>query len=395
VRHAVVRVRGDVARRIRAGHPWVFREALGRPPAGEAGAELEVRDEAGELLGRGLFDPQSPIAVRIFTTDPERHVDAALIEERVAAAARLRARFPDLPAGALRVLNAEADGVPGATCDRFGDFLVVHLFSPALERIEAALLDALQARHAPRGIYLQRRYQPMAPGRARPGAEHARGEVAPLEVEAREDDCGFAVDVTAPLAPGLFLDMREGRRLVRASARGLRVLNCFSYTGALSVAAARGGARRVTSLDIAARAHARARANFARNGVDPQEHDFLVGDAQAALDRLAARGHRFDMVLLDPPTFAAGKGRPFAAPRDYAPLAARALAALEPDGLLFAASSAQRLSPDEFDRALAEGAQQAGVTLRVVERRGQPPDFPSLPALPESNYLKVTLAVRS
>jgi len=394
VRHAVVRVRGDVAERIRAGHPWVFREAMQRAPSGDTGSEIEVRDEPGELLGRGLLDTTSSIAVRIFTTDAERHIDAALIHERVAAAARLRARFPDLPAGAVRVLNAEADGIPGATCDRFGDFLVVHLFTPALERFEAALLDALEQHHSPRGVYVQRRYQPMTPGRARPGAEHVRGEVAPLEVEAREDEQVFAVDVTAPLAPGLFLDMREGRRLVRARAAGLRVLNCFSYTGALAVAAACGGAQRVTSLDLLAKAHARARANFERNGVDPKTHDFLVGDALVTLDRLASRGHRYDMVILDPPTFAAGKGRPFSALRDYAPLVARAISALEPDGLLFAASNARRLGADEFDRALAEGAAQAGTTLRIVERRGQPPDFPSLPALPESNYLKITLAMR-
>jgi 23S rRNA (cytosine1962-C5)-methyltransferase len=394
VRRSVVRVRADVAARLRAGHPWVYREAIDRPPSGGVGAEVEVRDAVGDFCGRGLFDPQSPIVIRIFTGHPERRIDASLVEERVTAAARSRALFPDLPPGAVRVLNAEGDGLPGAACDRYGDFLVVHLFTPALERIEGALLDALQRQHAPRGIYLQRRYVSMAPGRARPGAEHVRGETAPLEVEAREDDLVFAVDVTAPLAPGLFLDMREARRLVRARAAGLRVLNCFSYTGALSVAAACGGAGRVTSLDLTARAHAHARKNFERNGADPGAHDFLVGDAIATLERLVQRGHRYDLVILDPPTFAAGKGRPFSALRDYAPLVAAAAGVLEPHGFLLAASNAQRMSGGEFDQALAEGAAAAGTTLRIVERRHQPPDFPAVPALAESSYLKVTLAMR-
>jgi len=387
-------VRSDVAERLRAGHPWIYRESIARAPASEMGAELEIRDGRGEFVARGLYDPTSPLAIRVFTSDPERPIDAALIQERVSSAARLRSRFVEVPASAHRVLNAEGDGVPGATCDRFGDFLVLHLFSPSLEKLQGALLDSLEAQHNPRGIYLQRRYLPMTPGRARPGAEHVRGEVAPLEVEVREDELEFLVDVTAPLAPGLFLDMREGRRLARARAAGLRVINCFSYTGGLSVAAAHGGAERVTSLDLLAKAHARARANFERNGVDPSAHDFLVGDAMATLDRLASRRFRYDLVILDPPTFAAGKGRPFSAQRDYAALVARAIGVLEPGGMLLACSNAQRIAADDFDRALAEGASQADATLRIVERRGQPPDFPTLPALPESNYLKIVLAVR-
>jgi 23S rRNA (cytosine1962-C5)-methyltransferase len=394
VRRSVLRVRGDVAARLRAGHPWVFRESVGRGAAAPTGAEVEIRDEAGEFLARALYDAGSPICARVFTTHPERRVDAALIADRVEAAARLRSRF-DLPPAALRVLNGEGDGVPGATCDRFGDFLVVHLFSGAVEPLEAALLDALERRWSPRGIYLQRRYVPMTPGRPRPGAEHVRGEAAPLEVEVREDPWSFLADVTAPLAPGLFLDMRDGRRLVRTRSSGLRVLNVFSYTGSLSVAAATGGAARVTSLDLQARSHTRARVHFERNGVDPATHDFLVGDAPATMDRLAARGHRFDLVILDPPTFAAGKGRPFSALKDYAGLVARAVRLLDPGGLLFAASNAQRLSGDEFDRALAEGAAQGGTTLQILERRGQPPDFPAVPALPESSYLKITLAARA
>jgi 23S rRNA (cytosine1962-C5)-methyltransferase len=394
VRRGAVRVRADVAERLRAGHPWVYREAVERAPVGELGAEIEVRDSRGGFVARGLYDPASPLAIRIFTTDPDRRIDASLIEDRIASAARLRSRFVDLPADARRVLNAEGDGVPGATCDRFGDFLVVHLFTPSIEKLEGPLLDALEAHHGPRGIYLQRRYQSMGPGRPRPGAEHVRGEVAPLEVEVRENDLVFIVDVTAPLAPGLFLDMREGRRLVRARAAGLRVINCFSYTGALSLAAACGGAQRVTSLDLLAKAHTRARANFERNGVDPSAHEFLVGDAMATLDRLASRGYRYDCVILDPPTFAAGKGRPFSAVRDYAALVSRAIHVLEPEGMLIACSNAQRVTAEELDRALAEGAREAGATLRVVDRCGQPADFPALPALPESSYLKVALAMR-
>ena len=100
VRRSVVRVRPDVAARLRGGHPWVFREAMDRVPSGGSGTEVEVRDEAGDLVARGLYDAQSPVAIRVFTTHPERRIDASLIDERIAAAARLRSRFPELPGAA-------------------------------------------------------------------------------------------------------------------------------------------------------------------------------------------------------------------------------------------------------------------------------------------------------
>jgi 23S rRNA (cytosine1962-C5)-methyltransferase len=391
-----------VARHLRAGHPWVYREAVGRPLRDEPGTVLDVVDADGELCGRGLCEGDGAIAVRLWTRD-DRAVDAALVASRVKSAIAMRRRFLDLTAlENVRLVNGESDGMPAIAVDRYGDYLVVQQFSPALAQapaLQAALYDALAAEMSPRGIYEQRRHRSLAGEAPRQaGAELMRGVPSPVELEVREDDLRFVVDVTAPLSTGLFADLREGRRAVRAYARDRRVLNLFSYTGAISVYAHAGGASKVCAIDVAAKAHARARRNFQASGFDPEQAEHIVGDTFKVLARFAERRTRFDLVVLDPPAFASAAargGKPWSAIKDYGELVAAALDVLEPGGLLAAASSTHKVSADEFDAALADGAALAGTSLKIIERRGLPPDFPVAPGFPEGNYLKFAIGVRS
>jgi 23S rRNA (cytosine1962-C5)-methyltransferase len=400
VRKNTVRLPGDVARRIRLGHPWVYREALGpRPLAAEPGTQIDVIDDDGELVGRGVYDTDSAIAVRIFTRRANQPIDAALIADRVRAAVALRKRFLDTSSlDAYRVVNAESDGLPGIVVERYADYLVVQLFTAAVHSLRDALYDALVAELAPKAIYEQRRYRPLggdAPRQA--GAELVRGQAAPVEVSVREGDLTFWVDVTAPLSTGLFADLREGRRAVRQWAAGRRVLNLFSYTGAISVYALAGGATEVVAVDVAAKAHARARKNFAASGFDADKPEHVVGDALKVLARFAERERKFDMVVIDPPAFASAAargGKPWSALRDYAELVAACLSVTEPGGLLVAASSTHKIGATDYELALAEGADAAGTRLQVIDRRGLPIDFPSVPGFPEGNYLKFVVSTR-
>jgi 23S rRNA (cytosine1962-C5)-methyltransferase len=300
---------------------------------------------------------------------------------------------PDVEA--YRLVNAENDGIPGIAVDRYGDFVVVHLFTPAVAALAAAVYDELEERIAPKGIYEQRRFRSLAGDAPRAPAELRRGSAAPVELEVREGPLKFWIDVTAPLSTGLFLDLREGRRAVAGWAKGRRVLNLFSYTGALSVWAQWGGAAEIVAVDAAAKAHARARRNFALNGYDPEKPEHIVGDAFKVLAKLAERGRRFDLVILDPPAFGtAGRGATFSATQDYKNLVAASLGALVPGGVLAAASATQKISHDDFDRMLAEGAAAARAPLRIVERRWLPPDFCVAPGFPEGSYLKFAIAIR-
>jgi 23S rRNA (cytosine1962-C5)-methyltransferase len=174
------------------------------------------------------------------------------------------------------------------------------------------------------------------------------------------------------------------------------VLNLFSYTGAISVWAQHGGAAEVCAVDVAPKAHARARRNFAINGFDAEKPELLVGDALGLLSRFAERGRRFDLVVIDPPAFASASrsARPWSAVKDYGELVAASLGVLDRGGLLAAASSTHKLSLLEFEASLADGAVRAGTELRIIDRRPLPPDFPVTPAFPEGNYLKFVVAAR-
>jgi 23S rRNA (cytosine1962-C5)-methyltransferase len=353
---------------------------------------IDVVDDAGEFVARGVYDPEGVIAVRVMTRDPGEPIDARAVAARVEAARAMRAQL--LPASGLsahRVLHGEGDGLPGVTVDRYGEHFVVHVFSAALEPHMGALYDALEATYRPASIYEQKRYRPLAGEGARGPATLVRGAVAPVEIEVEEGGLRFVVDVTAPLGTGLFLDLREGRRVVGERAAGRRVLNLFSYTGAFSLYAARGGAREVVSVDLAAKAHARARRNLAASGLGEPGHEFIAGDAFKVLAKMADRGRMFDLIVLDPPSFSQAKGRVFSAAKDYRELVENALGVCAPGGLLACVSNTMKLSVDEVDRAIGEGAGRARRVVRVVERRGLPADYPVPAGYPDGHYLKFSL----
>jgi len=360
---------------------------------------LELVDGDGEFVGRGLYEAEGAIAVRVVTRDPDRAIDAELSAARVKGAIDLRRRFFDFDRQqSLRLINAEADGLPAIAVERYHDYLVAQIFSQSVEALMPSIYDALERELAPKAIYEQRRYRSLggeAPRQA--GAELVRGQPAPVELEVKEGDLTFWCDVTAPLSTGLFADLREGRAAVRAYAKGRRVLNLFSYTGAISVYAQAGGATEVCAVDVAAKAHARARKNFAASGFDPEKPEHIVGDSFKVMARFEERKRTFDMVVIDPPAFASAAargGKPWSALKDYSELVGACLRVLEPGGLLVAASSTHKIGPAEFELALAEGAYDEGVELQVIDRRGLPADFPTSPGFPEGQYLKFVVAAK-
>ncbi len=393
IRRGTVRIAGDVATRVRGGHPYLVRDALGgRPLRENAGDLVELVDPSGEFVARGLYDPTGHIAVRVVSRDAAEPFDGETLRRRVEAARRLREQL--LPAdgtSAYRVVHSEGDGIPGVTVDRYGDFLVVHLYTAAMEPMRDALYDALEAAWKPRGIYEQRRFRPQTGEGPREPATLARGEVAPVEIEVEEGGVRFAVDVTAPLGTGLFLDLRDGRQAVAARAAGRRLLNLFSYTGAFSVLGHKAGAREIASVDLAPKAHARARRNLALNGLDESRHEFIAGDAFKVLAKMAERQRQFDLIVLDPPSFAQAKGRVFSAQKDYRELVEGCLAVAAPGALLAAVSNTLKISAEEIDRAIGDAAVRARRQVRVVERRGLPVDFPVPAGFLEGNYLKFFL----
>ncbi|HVX97955.1 MAG TPA: class I SAM-dependent rRNA methyltransferase [Polyangia bacterium] len=397
------RVSPDVATRVRAGHPWVFRDALGpRGVAEPTGAVIDLISGNREFVGRGYVDRDHAIAVRVLTRNPDERVvpGNGIVAARFARAVQLRwLQFGAARPAAMRVFSGESEGLPGVTVDRYGDFVVVQWLSAGALAWRDELYDAIEKALSPSGIYEQKRLRPLG-GQAVPEpAVRARGDEAPLEivVDSRigNDVCKFGVDVTAPMGVGLFPDMRLGWAAVASRAADRRVLNLFSYTGAFSVHAAKAGAREVVAVDLAPKAHARARRNYELSGLDPARLEAITGDTTKSVEKLATRGRRFDIVICDPPTFSHGPAGQFSVSRDLAPLAATCLSVLEPGGFLVFATNSTKVSAPDFDRALGEGGALAGADLRVIERVGLPVDYPVAPGFPEGNYLKLAICLRA
>lgn len=402
---AVVRLRRDLTRSLRAGHPWVYRDALAQPPRLPAGSVVDVQDERGQFLARGLYDPASPIAVRVYTLDPRETIDASLFHARLQRALRLRQLLFANDAGrtdCFRWCHGEGDLLPGLIVDLYRDVAVVVLdgagdgsdgaaVSPLLPyraQIVAALADlgrtlglvAIYQRHQRRaGGHGELLWGALPP----PPSDGREGEIIVHEQGVR-----FFVDIVHGQKSGLFLDQRENRLRLRRYVAGRTLWNGFAYTGGFSVHAALAGATRVVTVDRASPAVTAARRNFVLNGLDPSAHDFIAGDVFKELAALHARGQTYDVVLVDPPSFAPNERSVPSALAAYRELHRLALLAVAPGGFLIAASCSSHVPETEFMTTICAASEATGRRLRTLEVQGQPQDHPSPPAFPEGRYLK-------
>jgi 23S rRNA (cytosine1962-C5)-methyltransferase len=380
-----VRLRKPLERAIRAGHPWVYRDAL-EPFEAEAGAIVRVTSKSGGLLGRGLAE-HGPIAVRVFTTDDEP-IDAALFARRFDSAFALRARIVPQGTDAYRLLHGEGDRLPGIVCDRYGSYAVLKLDGEAAGAWQARLVEWLRAPLAALGIdsLLTR-----AGGKGTPQVTPAWGLPPPEELVVDECSMRLSLSLSRGQKTGLFLDHRESRRRVRELASGLRVLNLYGYTGGFSVAAGLGGAAHVTTVDSAAPALEHARRSWELNGLSASRHTLLAADVPETLRALAAQGQRYELVIADPPNFAPNETAKRAALESYAALHAASLGLAAEDGFYLAASCSSHVSQQEFLAGLREGERRARRSAQLLERWSAPADHPRLVAFPEGDYLKVAL----
>ena len=387
---ASLELRKDLARHLRAGHPWVFRKAIEKAPRGlPAGAIVDVVED-GRFVARGFHDPHSAISVRILTREPAEVIDETFWRNRIRRALALR---EDLVRGTTgyRLVHGENDGLPGVIADRYGDFAVLKLYSAGLTPHRAHIVEALrQEAKGLAGVFGRDEIpRDEESDEAAPQGRVLWGAEPPERIEIDEHGMKLLVDVRRGQKTGMFLDQRENRRLVRDLSAGRGdALNLFGYTGGFSVAAALGGARHVVTIDVDRDAIVLARENFRVNGLDPADHAFASEDAFEILKRYKAQGRQFDLVVCDPPAFAKSQKAVEAAVAGYASLNRAALHVLAPGGLLVTASCSARVSPEMFQDAVKEAAYKTHIDLQLVEDRRQPPDHPVAPQFREGRYLK-------
>jgi 23S rRNA (cytosine1962-C5)-methyltransferase len=379
-------------RRAEAGHPWVYSNEVTMDAAAKAlppGTLVSLRSAGGDPLGVATFNPHTLVSARLVDRDVKRRIDADFFAERLANALVLRRRLYAEPY--YRLVHAEADGLPGAVADRYGEVLVLQLNTAGMARLEAELLTACERVLAPAAIVLRND----SPARALEGLESelrlAKGEIAGA-VELVENGMRALADPREGQKTGWFFDQRDNRRFVASLCAGARVLDLYCYTGGFAVQAAMGGADAVLALDGSEPALSLAAQAAELNGVG-ERCRFQHADAFGELVRLGAAGERFDVVIADPPAFVKSKKDLGPGLRGYRKLARLAASLVAPAGVLFIASCSHNVEPPDFAEAVRRGLEDAGRSGRILLSSGAAPDHPVHPWLPESAYLKAQVLV--
>jgi 23S rRNA (cytosine1962-C5)-methyltransferase len=370
--------------RITAGHPWVFSNEIatvhGSPGPGDV---VEVQNAGGRTLGIGLYHPHSLIAARLLSTHIEK-IDLEFFRKRIAQALSLRLRtYHD--SAVYRLVHGESDFLPGLIIDRFNDTCVIQTFSYGMDMRQDDICNALEDLLHPRCI-VERNESPL---RALESLSERRGVLRgePGPVEIQEHGLRYFLHPLEGQKTGFFLDQCENRLLAQRYSRGARVLDCFCNDGGFALNAARGGAASVLAIDASEEETKRGARNTDLNGISTVT--FETADVFERLRSLREEGSRFDLIILDPPSFTRTRKNVPAAKRGYRELHEGALRLLPPDGLLMTASCSHHIEPETFMQVIQDAAFRCGRLLQIIDWRGAAPDHPTLPAVPETRYLKM------
>jgi 23S rRNA (cytosine1962-C5)-methyltransferase len=363
-------------KRLSAGHPWVYRDQL--PGDLDLTTGTWVRVRTGGFSAWGSWDNESPIAVRLFSRLGVP--DAAWVAHRVAEAWDLRSRVRAGPTNAYRWVFGESDGLPGIVVDLYGAFAAIRTYSASIEELVPWVAEALHAHMMLEGIVWRRSDGPIA--------QPLWGRPPPQDLVVEENGLLFGVDLEKGQKTGFYCDQRDNRLTLEPLCAGKTMLDAFCYTGGFSLYALRGGATAITACDAAAGAIETAKRNLRLNDFGPDRCEFVTGDCFELLEEYGVEGKRFDVVVLDPPSFARASRSRYAALRSYERLNRLALRCVREGGLLASASCTSQVSPSEFRETLAVSARGAGCRLLPLCDGGQPPDHPVPVHFPEARYLK-------
>jgi 23S rRNA (cytosine1962-C5)-methyltransferase len=377
---------------VRSGHPWLFADSIHESNrAGQLGELAVIFDRKDKFLAVGLFDPDSPIRVRILHAGKPQTIDSAWWRNRLKKSLSIRRDLFDAQTNGFRLIHGESDGWPGLVLDKYDFTLVLKIYTaawlPRLDEILALFQEKIPCERIV--LRLSRNIQPFAEKQfRRRDGQILFGSMPDCPVIFSENGLRFEADVLHGQKTGFFLDQRENRAEVEKLSRGRKVLNAFSFSGGFSVYAARGGAIAVTDLDISAHALESAKRNFSLNqnfpGVVNCRHETVQADC---FDWLASDPEKFDLVVLDPPSLAKRASERDGAIHAYERLNLPGVQKLARDGILVAGSCSAHVSAPEFFDAVRRAAMKSGRKFSELKMLQHPPDHPA--AFKEAAYLKV------
>jgi 23S rRNA (cytosine1962-C5)-methyltransferase len=379
------------ADRVIAGHPWIYHGSVLRMTAQAGDGEMvQVKDHRTRLLGVGFYNSKSKINVRVLA--PERiEVDQNFFDERIAAALAVRKRhMPD--ATSFRVVNAESDFLTGLIIDKYEDIIVIQISALGMEKRKPMIVAAVQKIFAPRAIM----ERSDVASRKFEGLEEANGLIAgqldgPVQVNL--NGIKFETDILGGHKTGMYLDQQTSYEAVAQFAQGAMVLDCFSFLGGFGLHAARAGAKQVLMLDQSADAVKASLRNAETNGLKKNVSAEAINVFDWLKANTAVKPHervipRFDLIVLDPPSFTRNRASVGDALRGYKEIHIRALKLLKPGGVLATFCCSHHVDAVTFQDVILSAAFDTRRVLRRVATYSQSPDHPVIPMIPETEYLK-------
>lgn len=371
-------------------HPWIFSGAIANIEGTVSPGEIiRLLDFRKKFLAYGYYNRASQIAVRILEWDETKRVDEAWWISKIANSIGRRLLFAeDEDTDSYRLIFGESDLLPGLVVDKYSDFLVTQFLTAGVEAAKPTIISALVEFLKPSGIY----ERSDADIRSLEGISTANGLLVginpPDKLEIKEHNKRFMIDIAGGHKTGHYLDQRENRLAIRKYATNIDILDCFCYTGGFSINALASGANSVTLVDSSKAALNMAQANIKLNGLLDDKVRFIESDVFEFLRKTEQSGRLYDMIILDPPKFAASKTHLKKALSAYKDINMRAIRIIKPGGLLVSFSCSGIVSAESLKIALFWASIDAGKSVQIIEKLGQPSDHPILLSFPESEYLK-------
>ncbi|WP_242294921.1 class I SAM-dependent rRNA methyltransferase [Bacillus cereus group sp. BfR-BA-01381] len=385
-----VKIKPKFIKEIKSGYPLILKDAIQNlNDVQEEGTIIKVVDEKNHFVGKGYYGKQNKGYGWILTRKESEQINQSFFESKIKSALHKRKQFyKSSDTTAFRALNGEGDGLGGLIIDYYDGYYVVSWYSEGIYTFRDEIIAALQKVANFKGIYEKKRFD--TKGKYIEGDDFVAGERGEFPLIVKENGVNFAVYLNDGAMVGVFLDQRNVRKQIRDKyAKGRTVLNMFSYTGAFSVFAALGGASKTTSVDLANRSLSKTIEQFSVNEVDYEAQDTIVEDVFLYFKYAAKKKMKFDMVVLDPPSFARSKKYTFSAAKDYKNLLKETIAITENNGIIVASTNCSAFDMKKFKGFIDTAFKEMNGKYKILEEHSLPEDFRTIDQFKEGDYLKV------
>ncbi|MGW6194036.1 class I SAM-dependent rRNA methyltransferase [Bacillus cereus] len=385
-----IKIKPKFIKEIKSGYPLILKDAIQNlNDVREEGTIINVVDEKNQFIGKGYYGKQNKGYGWILTRKEKEEVNQSFFESKIKSALHKRKDFyKSNDTTAFRALNGEGDGLGGLIIDYYDGYYVISWYSEGIYTFRDEIVAALQKVANFKGIYEKKRFD--TKGKYIEGDDFLTGERGEFPLIVKENGVNFAVYLNDGAMVGVFLDQRNVRKQIRDKyAKGRSVLNMFSYTGAFSVFAALGGASKTTSVDLANRSLSKTIEQFSVNEIDYEAQDIIVEDVFLYFKYAAKKKMKFDMVVLDPPSFARSKKYTFSAAKDYKNLLKETIAITENNGIIVASTNCSAFDMKKFNGFIDTAFKEMNGKYKILEEHSLPEDFRTIDQFKEGDYLKV------